>query len=224
MKPIALFLTTITISAAAQIAAGSITDHLIYEQASPTSLGDGASVYYSNPTNNQTMYDQFSFDNDTDLLGFGFWGAIYADQTITITIYEQDAQTGLLGSQAYQEHFITDQLNQEVTGQVLDNHWVVDETHAIAELGQSFTAQEDQTYWLSITGDAFFSWTFGAATGQNATLYSDTAQNTFWNPTDIGLDPTNLAFSIYGNPVPSPAGLTILSLFGIAASRRHRIC
>ncbi|MBL4591302.1 MAG: PEP-CTERM sorting domain-containing protein [Phycisphaerales bacterium] len=219
------FIAILIVSSCATIANAEITDYLIYEQLSPTLQGDGASVYYSNPVHDQIMYDQFRFDADTSILGFGFWGALNNDTEITVSIYEQDAATGLLGSRVHEERFSTNDLNAEVSGQAWDGFWITDEYRSIAEFSDGFTAQEGQTYWLSITGDSLFSWTFGANSGGNNTLYSNTAQDEYWDPTDIGLDATNLAFSIYGTPVPAPSTLIALAgLFGIGATRRRRGC
>jgi len=201
----------------------SITDHLLYEQLTPTAQGDGASVYYSNPTHDQVMYDQFRFDSTTTIEGIGFWGAIYADESISISIYADD-QTGHPGALAYSHTFSRPDLNLSVSGTVIDDLWTTDELHAIAEFDQFFTAQADTTYWLAVTGDAFFSWTYGATSGDNTVFYSNTAQDSFWTNADLGRDPTNLAFSVYGTSVPAPTSIPTLALLGICAGRRRRIC
>ncbi len=218
-------LTMLLAAGVAASAHASITDHLLYQQASPSVSTGSSSVYYSNPVHDQIMYDQFQLDSDTSILGFGFWGALYNDAEITISIYEQDSQTGLLGSGVYEERFTTNTLNPQVSGSAWDELWFTDEHHAIAEFANPFSAQAGQSYWLSITGNSLFAWTFGADTGQNNTLYSDFDKDQFWTNDDIGLDPTNLAFSIYGTAVPAPSTVfTVMGALGFSLSRRRRSC
>ncbi|MCA9303733.1 MAG: hypothetical protein KC996_06395 [Phycisphaerales bacterium] len=212
----------ILIAGVSTAANASITDHLLYEQLTPTAQGDGASVYYSNPTHDQVMYDQFRFDGTTNIEGIGFWGAVYAETQFTISIYADNA--GLPGTLAYTHNFAREDITLSVSGVVLDDEWTNVEHHAIAEFGQSFTADANTTYWLAITGDAFFSWTYGATSGDNSVLYSNTAQNSFWTNADLDRDPTNLAFSIYGTSVPAPASIPTLAMLGICVSRRRRSC
>ena len=205
-------------------AGASITDNVLYEQLSPTTLGSSASVYYSNPTHDQVMYDQFRFDEQTSIQGIGFWGAIYADANFTVSIYTESAETGLPGRLAYQHQSARDQADLSLSGSVVDDLWTTVEHHAVIGFDEAFSADSDTTYWLAITGDAFFSWTFGATSGDNAVLYSNTAQDSFWTNSDLGRDPTNLAFSVYGTAVPAPGAICTMMLLGAGISRRRRVC
>ena len=94
MKQISTVITlTVTLACAAGASNASITDHVLYEQLSPTTQGSGASVYYSNPNEDQIMYDRYTAAENESVLGIGFWGAFYRDTIITISVYEQDTQS-----------------------------------------------------------------------------------------------------------------------------------
>jgi hypothetical protein len=218
-----LISASVLLVSATAVVDASITDHLLYEQLTPTSLGDSASVYYSNPAHDQVMYDQFRFDSATQIEGIGFWGSLYADSTVTISLYEQSS-SGLPGTLVYTHDFARSDLGLTVSGSVVDDDWTTQEQHGIAQFDHAFSAQADTTYWLAITGDAFFSWTYGAMSGDDSVLYSNSAQDSFWTNADIDRDPTNLAFSVYGTSIPAPASVSTLALIGIYATRRRRAC
>lgn len=201
----------------------SMTDHLLYEQLTPTALGDSASVYYSNPSHDQVMYDQFRFDSATLIEGIGFWGALYADSTVSIALYEESS-SGLPGTLVYTHDFSRADLDLTISGSVVDDVWTTQEQHGIAAFDQAFHAHAETTYWLAITGDAFFSWTYGAMSGDDSVLYSNSAQDSFWTNADLDRDPTNLAFSVYGTSIPAPGSVPTLALLGICVSRRRRAC
>ena len=101
-----------------------------------------------------------------------------------------------------------------------DVNWPDYELHFVADLPLPFAAAAGDRYWISIqayveSGGEWFGWM--SSTTQQLSSFASTVTG----PWDIHDEPVDMAFKLYGTPVPGPGALALLGVAALVRRRRR---
>ncbi len=196
--------TTLTTAAALVLAttAAHAQIQVVYEQPPATSEGGISGGYYSDLSHDTYLYDSFALESATILDEVRFWGfGVMYEAEVRVSIYQHDGSE-LLGPVLATRTIPANQVGVQITeGWVESGHFWWFEELASIPMDPPVRLEAGREYWIGITGDIELIWSFKALDGDLNILYSNAAQNAFWDQND-----TDMAFALLGRPA-SPADL-----------------
>ena len=175
---------------------------VVYEQPPATSEGDVSGGYYSNAASDTLLYDAFSVPRDAVLDEIQLWGfGFHHDARIDVTVYMGGGPQGVGPAVGTRSFAPADMIVEITEGWIEDEHAWWREERATLAVDPPIRLLPGREYWIGVGGQSNLIWSYRALGGDLNILYSNAAQEVFWDQND-----TDMAFRLAGR-LTSPADL-----------------